>query len=198
MKKKILFALTFVVSSFTYSQHASFGLKGGANFSNIWVPDNKSSNYKAGLHAGGFAHIHLSRKWALQPELLYSTQGGKQTISNIESKTNLNYINIPVLVQIMFNNGFRLQAGPQLGFLVNAKSKYGNTKSDIKNTYKSTDISFPLGLSYLTKSGLGFDGRWVPGFSDIQKTGASAANNVIQLGLFYMFPYKGHTHKSKK
>lgn len=88
----------------------------------------------------------------------------------------------------MFKNGLRLQAGPQIGFLVNAKSKYGNSEVDIKSAYKSTDFSFPIGLSYLTKSGLGFDGRWVPGLNDIQNSGPSTANNVFQFGLFYMFP----------
>lgn len=78
MKKQILIAVTVVLSSFTYAQHASFGLKGGVNLSNIWVQDNKSSDYITGFHAGGLAHIHLSRNWALQPELLYSTQGGKK------------------------------------------------------------------------------------------------------------------------
>ena len=32
----------------------------------------------------------------------------------------LNYINVPVL-QYMFGDGFRLQTGPQLGILTNAK-----------------------------------------------------------------------------
>jgi hypothetical protein len=194
MKKKILIAVTFVISNITYAQHASFGLKAGPNFSNIWVEGDKGTEYKAGLHVGGLAHIHLSRRWALQPELIYSMQGGKQTISNIDNKTNLNYINIPILAQLMFSNGFRLQAGPQIGFLVSAKNKYGSSETDLMD-YKSTDFSFPVGLGYLTKSGLGFDGRWVPGFSKIQKGGVSTANNVFQLGLFYLFPHGGRKHK---
>ncbi len=90
----------------------------------------------------------------------------------------------------MFDDGFRLEAGPQIGFLVNAKIKSGSNEADVKSSFKSVDFSFPIGIGYLTKSGLGFDGRWVPGFSDIQKTGVSTANNVFQLGLFYQFPGK--------
>lgn len=139
---------------------------------------------------GALSHIHLSRKWALQPELLYSQQGGERKISNVESNTRLNYINIPILIQRMFANGFRLEAGPQVGFLINAKNKFGSIENDVKSSFKTVDFSFPLGVGYKTKSGLGFDGRWVPGFSEIQKTGTHSANNVFQLGLFYQFAHK--------
>lgn len=189
MKKVILFTGVLLISHVLFAQHSSFGFKGGANFSNIFIKDN-STDYITGFHLGVFSHIHLSSKWALQPELLYSQQGGERTISNVKTKTHLNYINIPILVQRMFGAGFRIEAGPQLGFLVNAKSKYGSIEQDVKSSFKSVDISFPIGLGYLTKSGLGFDGRWVPGFSEIQKTGVSTANNVFQLGLFYQSHHK--------
>lgn len=189
MKKIMFFMAVLLISQVLLAQHASFGLKAGANFSNLWIKDN-STKYITGFHLGGLAHIHLSPKWALQPELLYSQQGGKKTISNIENKIHLNYINNPVLFQLMLSDGFRLEAGPQLGFLVSAKSKSGSSEIDAKSNFKSVNFSFPIGLGYLTKSGLGFDGRWVPGFSDVQKSGTSTANNVFQLGIFYQFPGK--------
>jgi hypothetical protein len=189
MKKIILFTVVFLMSHVLFAQHASFGLKAGANFSNLWIKDN-STKYRTGLHVGALSHIHLSHKWAIQPELLYSQQGGKRTISNVENNIHVNYINIPVLFQRMFDDGFRLEAGPQIGFLVNAKIKSGSNETDVKSSFKSVDFSFPIGIGYLTKSGLGFDGRWVPGFSDIQKTGVSTANNVFQFGIFYQFPGK--------
>ena len=189
MKKIILFTIALLISHVLLAQHASFGLKAGASFSNIFIKDN-STKYITGFHVGGLSHIHLSHKWAIQPELLYSQQGGKRTITNVETTTHLNYVNIPVLFQLMFGTGFRLEAGPQIGFLVNAKNKSGSNETDVKSSFKTGDFSFPIGLGYSTKSGLGFDGRWIPGFSDIQKTGVSTANNVFQLGVFYQFTGK--------
>ena len=126
-------------------------------------------DYKIEFHVGGVAHIHVTKKFAIQPELIYSEQGRKFTLLNNEYTTTLGYINIPILAQYMFNNGFRLQAGPQLGFLVSAKEKYNHITVDQKDKYNSTDISFAAGLGYLSPSGLGIDGRWVFGLSNINE-----------------------------
>ncbi len=187
--KKILI-LSFLAFSFSNLQAQtppSFGLKVGANASNLVVKDGTSMDYINGIHLGGLVHVHLSRQWAIQPELVFSSQGGSRTAGSLTNKFVLNYVNVPVLFQYMFDNGFRLQAGPQLGFLVSAKNKSKGLEADEKNDFKSTDVSFPIGLGYLFDSGFGIDGRWVPGISQINKTGNATTNNVFQLGLFYQF-----------
>jgi len=194
MKKLLTGIIALVVASSIQAQHASFGIKAGVNIASLKGEDN-STDSKVGLHAGGLAHIHLSKRWAIQPEVLYSSQGGKQDILNNTQKINLDYINIPVLFQFMFDNGFRLQAGPQVGFLVNAKSKLGSATTDIKDAYKTVDFSLPIGLGYLTSSGIGIDGRWVPGLSNISEGSGDVKNNVFQIGLFYQFG--GSRHKRK-
>ena len=86
----------------------------------------------------------------------------------------------------MFNNGFRLEGGPQIGFLLNAKTKSGNVT--VNNTsFKSTAFSIPLGVGYLTSSGVGLDARYVFGLSNINdsENGPTIQSNVFQLGLFY-------------
>ena len=196
MKKYLILTSGLLLCLVIHAQKAAFGLKAGVNFSNIWIENNNSSEYKTGIHAGGLAHIHLSPKWAMQPELLFSTAGGKRTTANVETKTTLSYINFPVLVQYMFSNGFRLQGGPQLGFLVDAQSETGSAETDVQNSYKSIDVSFPIGFGYLTSSSIGFDARWVPGLSDINESGLATGNNVFQLGLFYQFGHKGQKHKN--
>lgn len=187
MKKILILSLAIFSFGSLQAQTPSFGLKVGSNFSNLVVKDGISSDYLTGLHVGGLAHVHLSRQWALQPEVFFSGQGGEFTTGSLTNKFVLNYINVPILFQYMFDNGFRLQAGPQIGFLVSAKNKSNNLEADLKNDYKSPDLSFPIGLGYLFDSGLGIDGRWVPGISEIQKTGNATTNNVFQLGLFYQF-----------
>lgn len=186
MKKVLIFSLVAFSFSTLKAQSPSFGIKAGANYSTVLLKDNNSTDYATGLHAGALAHFHLSKTWALQPEVLYSIQGAKES-GSYNNKLRLNYINVPVLLQYMFQNGFRLQAGPQIGFLISAKSKLNDEEHDVKDSFKSTDFSFPIGLGYLSKSGLGIDGRWVPGLSNIQKDDYSPTNHVFQLGLFYQF-----------
>jgi hypothetical protein len=121
---------------------------------------------------------------------------GAKEIGGSSIKFNLNYLNLPVLVQYMFDNGFRLEAGPQIGFLLDAKRKSGDVSVDY-NGFKSTAFSIPIGLGYLTTSGLGFDARYVFGISNINddNDGPSVHSNVFQFGIFYQFTdTKKHSH----
>jgi hypothetical protein len=199
MKKISFFILALFVSAVGFSQSAKFGIKGGVNIARLGIePDPGGIDSKVGYHAGLLSHIHLSRQWALQPELTYSLQGMNQTVGGTRYPYNLGYLNIPVLVQYMFDNGFRLEAGPQLGLLLAAKQKGGGTTTDIRDNFKSTDISLGFGLGYLTKSGFGLDGRYNLGLSKINSssTGNEVKNRVIQLGIFYMFDNR-HKVKSR-
>lgn len=192
MKKTIILASAlFIFMGVKAQDGVHFGLKGGLNASNINVSDNQGNHLdtKIGFNAGLLAHIHAGKSFAIQPEVYYSQEGAKSTVSNIKSTFNLGYINVPVLAQYMFGNGFRVEAGPQLGFLINAKDKVGSVSTDVKDSYKTTSFSIPVGAGYLTSFGLGFDARYNFGISDIVKdnSGSAARSNVFQFGLFYQF-----------
>jgi hypothetical protein len=61
--------------------------------------------------------------------------------------------------------------------------------------FKSTDVAWTFGLGYLTYSGLGIDGRYNLGLSNINKAGGNTLkNNVFQVGLFYMLD---NSHKAQ-
>jgi hypothetical protein len=144
---------------------------------------------KIGFNAGVLAHIHTGNEfWAFQPEAYYSSEGAKSK-SNSNVSTNLGYINVPILVQYMFNNGFRLEAGPQVGFLISAKNKVNDNSTDIKDNLQSAVFSIPAGVGYLTSTGLGFDARYNFGISNFNKStsGAKTRSNVFQFDIFYQF-----------
>lgn len=175
----------------TKASHASFGVKGGLNVYNIHNDNNVEYDTKLGFHLGMLAHLHLSKQFALQPELLYSTQGAKYSVSNNEAKVNLGYINVPVMLQYMFNNGFRLQAGPQVGFLTRARLEMNNTKTDVKDNYQTVDFAVGFGAGYVSpKSGLGIDARYNLGVSDINENSTvKSTNRGFQVGLFYLMKH---------
>jgi hypothetical protein len=191
MRKTSLFASALFLCLALSAQDAKFGLKGGINFATI---TNTDGDLKTGFHFGGLAHIHVTPAFSLQPEIMYSTQGVQY---GSDVKTLLNYINIPVLLQYNFDNGFRLQGGPQLGIMVEAKNKAGNTEADVSDNYKSIDFSIPLGFSYLGYSGFGADARYNIGVTNVvENSTVNYRNSVIQLGVFYLFDHK-HKARSK-
>lgn len=203
MKKFSLFIGILMLSIFASAQHVpKFGLKAGVNLAN-WSSDDgdEETDLRTGFHIGGLAHIHLAPEWAIQPELQYSAQGAKSDLGALGEYTwKTDYINVPVMVQYMFNNGFRIEAGPQLGFLVNAKQKLNSDddddfEEDIKDTFKKTDVSLGFGVNYLTYSGIGLGARYNLGLTNInEEREFDTKNRVLQLSLFYMFDSQ---HKSK-
>ena len=195
MKKTAIFAGSLLILFTATAQQAHFGLKGGVNISQLHFNNNTPSDSKVGVNLGILAHIHTSKTWAIQPELLYSLEGA-QKVGNSGINYNLNYLNVPVLLQYMFDNGFRLEGGPQIGFLLNAKRKAGDVTVD-DNGFKTTAFSIPLGVGYLTSSGVGLDARYVFGVSNINdsENGPVIQSNVFQLGLFYQLSdSKIHSH----
>ena len=194
--KKIFFIVTVLLLtvSIVTAQEVHFGIKAGVNVASANVSPGGDYNSKAGLHVGGLAHIHLTKNFALQPEVVYSMQGGKVD----DTKLKLNYINIPLLIQYMTDNGFRLQTGPQLGLLVSAKTKVGDVEVDRKDNFTSTDFSWVFGAGYLFPEGFGLDARYNLGISDVwDASSAKIKNSVFQFGLFYQFMHS-NTAKHRK
>ncbi|HEY0041218.1 MAG TPA: porin family protein [Flavisolibacter sp.] len=184
-------ALVFglLASTALFAQAPKYGLKAGLNLATI---TNTDGELKAGFHGGALAHIHLTPAFSLQPEVMYSNQGTKVGSDN---KLLLNYINVPLLLQYNFDNGFRLQGGPQIGFLLEAKSKSGNVETDVSGSYKAIDFSIPVGASYLGYSGFGVDARYNIGVTNVVETSAlNYRNSVLQFGVFYLFD---HHHKAR-
>ncbi len=197
MKRITLLAMGLISAFFTYAQTpAKFGVKAGLNIASLKIDGFDNTDSRLGLHAGFLAHIHLSPQWAVQPELLYSAEGGKVDFGGGSEATYKNdYVNIPVMLQYMFDNGFRIEAGPQLGLLVSSKIEDENdNEADADDVFKTTNVSLGVGLNYLSHSGFGFGGRYNHGLSNIAEGNGEAKGRVFQISLFYMFD---NAHKAR-
>lgn len=190
MKKMVTaFLATGILLGTAFAQKTEVGFKAGANFANLTGSSPSAYSTKTDLHGGLLFHIHLNDKFAFQPEVVYSGQGAKSK-ANSDDKINLGYLNVPLLGQYMFSNGFRLETGPQAGILMSAKGKVGNVTTDIKDDLKGFDFAWVAGLGYKSTGGLGVDARYNIGLSDIRDDntiGSKIKNSVIQVGLFYQF-----------
>jgi opacity protein-like surface antigen len=213
--KKILLSAVVLLSTISFAQDVKFGAKVGLNISNLSgdVEDTKSL---IGAHLGGFAEISISEKFAIQPELLFSIQGAKSEYSESdidysyseETKTKLNYLNVPLLAKYYVADKFALLAGPQFGILMSAKEDYefsetlsgttdsGSESIDAKEFYKSLALSFNLGASYSITENFFVDARYNLGLSSIAKdytdefgdsTSLKINNNIFQFSVGYKF-----------
>ncbi len=172
------------------AQSVNIGIKGGLNVFNLESDPDVNYKSRTNFNAGLLGHIHLGPQFGLQPEVVYSGQGAKANSGNAQTK--LGYINVPINLQYMFDNGFRLQAGPQVGFLVNAKTEAGNVEVDIKDQLKTVDFGITAGVSYVhPPSGFGVDARYNLGLTDITESAANEIKNRgFQVGVFYLFKHK--------
>lgn len=176
----------------TPAPHINIGLRAGMNrytINNFSVIENDPI---FGFHFGWIGHIYINKSFAVQPGVVYSTQGTTYMLNNEKINYHLNYINVPVLFQFMFDNGIRLQAGPQGGFLFDAKSKTGDSEKNSRGEVKHFELAFSIGAGYgFPRSGLGIDIRYIHGITYIDRGGnLDSTNRGFQLGLFYIYNNK--------
>jgi len=125
-----------------------FGLKAGANYSNIY--DTKGEEFNAenkfGFAGGVFIAIPIGKFLGIQPEVLYSQKGYKQTGSFLggtyELTRTTDYIDIPLLLSIKPVNFMTIQVGPQFSFLTKQKDVFSNSVTTIEqqNEFKNDNI----------------------------------------------------------
>lgn len=217
MKKITILAMAIFGFGSVHAQEFKFGPKVGGNLSTL-TGDAISDDVemKFGFHVGAVAEIKFTDKLALQPEVLYSLQGAKTSdtfdefgfLYKDESKVNLSYINVPVMLKFYPVKQFFIQAGPQVGFLVAAKSKdestitapdntitTESTTTDIKDQLKTVDFSFNAGLGFDFTENFFIDARYSIGLTNIYDapdvfgfgTEFDAKNSNISLSVGYKF-----------
>lgn len=188
----VVLFLSLTIMANAQSADTHFGLKAGLNVSSLDEKNGVDFNSKAGFHIGGLAHVHLSPHFGVQPEIVYSEQGGKDGAD----KWNINYLNVPVLFQYMTGSGLRLETGPQLGFAVSSKIKSGDIEQNIKDDVKTVDVSWALGASYLFPEAIGIDARYNIGLTNVNDAESPIVRNrVFQVGLFYQFMNSAGSHR---
>lgn len=173
MKRIILTTvIAFFALTTTHAQGVDFGIKLGANFSTL--SDAAGAKNKTGFHGGVFLGLKFNEKLALQPELLYSQQGAKLDIGDVD----LNYVNIPVVVKYYLVKGLNLQVGPQFGFVVDDNFVIGEPEN--------FDLSGVAGLGLDIPLGIRIDARYNFGLTEIAKN-SDSKNGVFSIALGYSF-----------
>jgi hypothetical protein len=186
--KKVFLAALLLVSISGFSQKFQLGIKAGANVSNFTgtVEDVKTKSL-VGFYGGVFTSFYVGNHFAIQPEVLISTQGAKiESVSTGEKQDfKLTYLTIPVMAKFEFNGGFYLETGPEAGINISG-ANFGDRK--VKDVTTGADFLWGFGLGYHAPFGLGIGARYNLGLSKIGNANFNNAdykNSVIQIGLFY-------------
>ncbi|AZA89345.1 Uncharacterised protein [Chryseobacterium nakagawai] len=201
------------------AQPVRFGIKAGGNSAYFSEQKFGMNSQKLGFHAGAFVNIPISKQFSFQPEVLYNQMGARDVAYSTEvttgattvktkgeSKVTMNYISVPLMVQMRPMDKFYVEAGPEFSYFINGKTKgeatVASTTGGITTTTsqsQSDDLNkddinkfnfgLGLGLGYDITNNIGISARYVNSLTKIDKSRPAAENNnrVFQLGLNYKF-----------
>jgi hypothetical protein len=170
-------------------KNISFGIKGGANFSNIIKTGdgNFRTGYLTGYSAGLFMNIPIMGRLSFEPELLYATKGFKTAeegmfMDRTFSQTT-SWIEIPLLAKIWITPTFNLILGPQVSFLTKTTNKYEGTFAAIERTYyeedadnlKNSVVGGTIGVGIDITDNLSIGGRYA---IDLQKNNENGSSEI--------------------
>jgi len=215
MYKKISLILLAVIFTASYAQaQFTFGARAGFNLTNMSAKyDGKKSDdynpkFKPGFQIGVVGEYAFSDVFAIQPGILFATQGVrfKESEDGVDFKnsTNLNYLQIPINAMYKLDlSSVKLlfQAGPYVGYAISGKEKWsmegngidesGDDKIEFgSDNDKTKALDFGIGLGV----GLQFAGNFQAGvgynlglmnLSNVDKY--TSKNSGIAVTLTYMF-----------
>lgn len=177
---KRIFLSIFLLAAMVCSSSSSFaqilpsfqfGIKGGANFSNIKDIDLKSSSrsgYLVGVWARlGGAGVHF------QPELYVTSKGGELSNEGKLDRVEFTTLDLPLLLGTRIGLGpvaARIQVGPVVSFVMDKNDSFLDNVSAVGDfkEYKNQTTSLTAGLG-VDISKLRADLRYEHGVSDVFK-----------------------------
>jgi hypothetical protein len=158
--KKVIIMIAFVTIAVTNSnaqtttttdnrETLSFGLKVGANYSNVYDSENQDfvADSKFGFAGGAFVAIPFGKFIGIQPEILFSQKGFKSTGtyfgSSYEMTRTTDFIDVPLLFAVKPVKELTLLFGPQFSYLLKQKDEFtgGTISSTQQQEFDNNDIT---------------------------------------------------------
>lgn len=202
--KKLFFCLFLISPGYLFAQ---IGVKAGLNFANVTKVSSINNSNSSGFNAGLFFATSSKKVIGSKTELLFSRQGYDYQTSTNTGKVNLNYILLPEYLCINITKYFQIQAGIQIGYLLNAKADSANdyglpgTYGKILAIYNRLDYGVGGGIEVHPFKGLQIGARANFSLNSLYKNPESYSsdsqpsfvpsvnvkNNVIQLYIGWRF-----------
>ncbi|KAA0991731.1 porin family protein [Dyadobacter aurulentus] len=207
--KNMLIALCALLISYSasaqYDPAFRFGIKAGANLSNINGSNDLSlnsggnafdfkDNDNRSLGFVGGVFFRFGKNAYIQPEFLLSQKGGKfnvyeDGVQNSDGNVDVRFSNldVPVLFGIRIAKFFRINVGPMASLRLNSNGKLGDSFDDV--TGGNSEAEFKNRLAYGYQAGVGvdfgrlsLDVRYEGNFTDVVKINFNNATTASQFG----------------
>ena len=191
--KKIFVLIAVAIVSMSAMAQVQFGAKVGVDATNFWGKDTPHG-MKIGYQFGALMEYKFNPQFAIAPEVVFASQGGKFKIYDddlikVDNTLTMNYINVPVMFKWYATPAFSIDLGPQVGFNVYSKYKVGDLDAkDFKDMTKSVDFGVGLGGTYNLTDNAFVQARYTMGMTNAFKgEGNDAKNGNIQLAFGMKF-----------
>jgi hypothetical protein len=194
MKKLLLSAaaalLVAAAAPAAHAQGVRFGVKAGANLSNLSGDLVNQDQYKNrwGFQGGVMVNFGLGDIVSIQPEVLYSQKGFKYAdqqftlLGNTYRNTGnvrYDYLDVPILVRVRAA-GIFFEVGPQYSYLMNVSTdrnqtlngnNIGNAGSGTSNldNVRRNELGYVGGLGFQASNGVMLGVRYSGAFTDFAK-----------------------------
>lgn len=182
------------------AQNLNFGAKAGLNIAGIsFESDSYSTSSRIGFHLGAFVNYKFDEKFAIQPEINFSTGGNEWDFNNGTSTGEIKTSNlsIPVLLQYNAIQNLIFEAGLQYNVLLSIEQKidgFSGGFEDISEFYKSGTLGAAIGAIYQLDTilpGLAAGLRFTFDLTNINDVDVDAGNlrqNAFQINILYTIP----------
>lgn len=156
----------------------------------------------AGFQAGVFGNLRVNEQIGLHAEILYSLEGRKERLTtfNVPGHVSLHYLRIPILLQYYATENLYVEAGPNPGFFLSGREKWGNQTTNLsRDIYRPVDFGLAIGAGYDLSDylpGLTAGVRFTFGLTNMVRENISAAagtdfrNRVLSLTIRYALPFE--------
>ena len=190
--KKIAIALMCMImatGAAMAQKQFTFGPKVGFDLTHYWG-ENVYHGMKPSYQAGLFMEYRATDKFAIAPEVVFASQGGKHD----KITHYVNYINVPVMLKFYVTPEFSIDFGPQVGFNVYSKVSEDGHSSDIKDYTKDVDFGLGLGGTYNIAKDVFVQARYTMGLTKVFDSkllemldADKAKNGNVQISIGYRF-----------
>jgi len=200
MRVRFGFLVLLVISmgNSVFAQHFHGGPLLGFNASQV-DGDTYAGYDKFGVMGGAFVYTHLSDMFDIQMEIKYMGKGARKrtTAEDLSQyKSNLNYIEIPILLRFNTKSKIGVEGGLGFGYLFSysVEDEYGELPSSAFPKFKQFELCSIIGINYqfapkflvdlrYSYSILSIVDRPEIDYTYFRRTGAY--NNLFSLGVYY-------------